>query len=163
MIKKRIKKLTKNHKLKEFIYKYKIPHEYLSVNRTMVTKSFLIGLFIALIPMPMQMLFVVVMMKFFKFNLPLAVALCWITNPFTMPFIYYIEYITGSFILNTDTLVVEMTADWFSNNFSNIFTPLYVGAFFYATIISTVVYFLINYLWIYFVNKNKKLHYKERP
>ena len=162
MIKKKIKKLTKSQKLKEFISKHQIPHEYLSVNRTMVTKAFLIGIFIALIPMPMQMLVVVIMMKFFRFNLPLAVALCWITNPFTMPFIYYIEYITGSFILNTDAVAVKMSIEWFNNNFTNIFIPLYVGAFFYATILSTVIYFLINYLWIYFVNKSKKLHYKER-
>lgn len=162
MIKKKLKKLTKSQKIKDFISKHNIPSDYLSINRTMVTKAFLLGLFIALIPIPMQMLIVVIMMKFFRFNLPIAVALCWITNPFTMPFIYYIEYITGSFILNTDPLSVKMTVEWFSDNLANIFLPLYVGAFFYATIISTIVYFLINYLWIYFINKNKKLHYKKR-
>ena len=162
MIKKKIKKLTKSQRVKEFISKHKIPHEYLSVNRTMVTKAFLIGLFIAFIPMPMQMLLVVIMMRFFKFNLPLAVALCWITNPFTMPFIYYLEYVTGSFILDIDTVAVEITVEWFNNNFANIFIPLYVGALLLASVISISVYFLINYLWIYFVNKSKKLHYKER-
>ena len=162
MIKKKIKKLTKSQRLKEFISKHQIPHEYLSVNRTMVTKAFLIGLFIAFIPMPMQMLLVVIMMRFFKFNLPLAVALCWITNPFTMPFIYYLEYVTGSFILDIDTVAVEITVEWFNNNFANIFIPLYVGALLLASVISISVYFLINYLWIYFVNKSKKLHYKER-
>ncbi len=58
MIKKRIKKLTKSQEIKEFISKYKVPKEYLSINRSMVTKAFLIGLFIALIPIPMQMLLV---------------------------------------------------------------------------------------------------------
>ncbi len=128
----------------------------------MVTKAFLIGLFIALIPMPMQMLLVVIMMNFLKFNLPLAVILCWITNPFTMPFIFYIEYIIGSFILNIEMVNVEMSIEWFNNNFTNIFIPLYVGAFLFASITSILVYFIVNYLWIYFVNKNKKLHYKER-
>ena len=162
MIKKKIKKLSKSKSIKEFISKHKIPHEFLSANRAMVVKAFFIGLFIAFIPMPMQMLAVIVMMRFFKFNLPLAITLCWITNPFTMPFIYYIEYIVGSFILNIDTVVVQISVDWFSNNFTDIFIPLYVGALTVASFISTLVSFLINYLWIFLVKKSKKLHYKER-
>ncbi|RLA74207.1 MAG: DUF2062 domain-containing protein [Epsilonproteobacteria bacterium] len=162
MIKENIKKLIESQKIKEFISKYKIPREYLSVNRAMVTKAFLIGLFIAFIPMPMQMLLVVAMMRFFKFNLALSIALCWISNPFTMFFIYYIEYYIGSLILNIEMVRVDMSLNWFNSNFGNIFIPLYVGAFVLGLVVSVAVSFLVNYLWIYFVNKNKKLHYKQR-
>ncbi len=162
MIKKKIKKLSKSQKIKDFISKHQIPHEYLSVSRMMITKAIFIGLFIAFIPMPMQMLVVVVMMKFFRFNLPLAIVLCWITNPFTMPFIYYIEYIVGSFILNIDAITVQMSVDWFSNNLQDIFIPLYFGALTVALVVSALVSFLVNYLCIYFVKKKKKLHYKKR-
>ena len=162
MIKKKIKKLSKSQKIKDFIIKYKIPEEYLSTNRTMVTKGFLIGLFIAFIPIPMQMLLVIITMRFFKFNLPIAIVLCWITNPMTMPFIYYIEYIIGSFILNIDIVSVQISVEWFNNNFSDIFIPLYTGALVLATSISVFVYITSNYFWIYLVNKNKKIHYKKR-
>jgi len=161
-MKKRIKRLTKTEKLQKIIAKYNISYEYIAVNRTMVTRALFIGLFIALIPMPMQMLVVILMMRFFKFNVPLAVLLCWITNPITMPFIFYIEYVVGSYILNTDIVAMEMTTEWFNNNFATIFIQLYAGAFLLATSISGSLYFITNYLWIHFVNKNRKLHYTKR-
>jgi uncharacterized protein (DUF2062 family) len=161
-MKKSIKELMKLEKLQDAISKYNIPYEYISVNRSMVTKALLIGLFIALLPIPMQMLIVLVLMRFFTFNVPLAILLCWITNPITMPFVYYIEYTIGSYILNTDILAMEMSIEWFNNNFTSIFIQLYVGAFLLASLVSTGVYFLVNYLWIHLVYKNKKLHYKER-
>lgn len=161
-MKKKIKKLTKTKKSQDFISKYNIPYEYISVNRTMVTKALLIGLFIALLPIPMQMLLVIVMMKFFRFNVPLAILLCWVTNPITMPFIYYIEYITGSFILNTEILSIQMSLEWFNENFANIFIQVFIGAVFIGAIVSSVSYLVVNYLWIYFVNRDKKTHYTQR-
>ena len=99
MIRKNLKKVSKSEKLKTFIKKYKVPREYLSTNRRMVSRAVLIGLFIAFIPMPMQMLLVIAVMPFVRFNVPIALAMCWISNPFTMPAMYYIEYLTGSFII----------------------------------------------------------------
>ena len=162
MIKKKIQKLSKSERIQQFLTKYNIPKMYLSNSRDMVSKGVLIGLFIALIPMPMQMLFVILTMKFLKFNLPVAILLCWITNPFTMPFIYYIEYIIGSFLLNIDMVTIQMTLEWFNQNFQNIFIPLYFGAFVLATCVSITMYFLINVLWIFFVKKSKKIHYTKR-
>jgi len=161
-MKKKIKKITKSKKSQDFITKYKIPYEYIAVNRTMVTKALFIGLFVALLPIPMQMLVVIIMMKFLKFNVPLAILLCWITNPVTMPFIYYIEYYIGSFVLNTELLSIQMNLEWFNENFKNIFIQLYIGAIVVASTIASFSYFITNYLWIYIVNKNKKLHYSQR-
>jgi len=162
MIKKKIKKLSNNKKTQKFLSKYNIPQAYLSNNRDMVTRAFLLGLFVALIPIPMQMLVIVLLMKFYRFNLPVAIALCWVTNPLTMPFIYYAEYITGSFLLQIEIGTIEMSLQWFNDNFKDIFIPLYFGSFVLATTISTSVYFLVNFLWIYFVKKNQKIHYTKR-
>ena len=112
--------------------------------------------------MPMQMLAVIFMMTFLKFNVPIALLMCWITNPFTMPFIYFIEYQIGSFILNTSTLTVEMTLKWFSSNIDNFFIPLYTGALILSTTSSLLFYYLINYFWESSVYKNKKLHFSCR-
>jgi len=162
VMKKKIKKITNTEKLQSFITKYNISSEYIAVNRTMVTKAMFIGLFVALLPIPMQMLVVIILMKFVTFNVPLAILLCWITNPITMPFIYYAEYIIGSYLLYTDTFALKMSLEWFNNNFTSIFMQLYVGAFVLASVVSSVVYFIVNYLWIHLVYKNKKLHYTER-
>ncbi len=155
MIRKTFKNLSAHEKLKTFTDKYNIPIEYLSANRKMVSRAVLIGLFIAFIPMPMQMLAVVAVIPFVRFNVPIALAMCWLSNPFTMPFMYYIEYITGSFLLGMETTPVEMTLEWFSDNIGNIFIPLYVGTAFYSVSVSSLAYYLVNHLWRSSVKKDQ--------
>ncbi len=162
MVRRNLKKISKSEKLKSFIKKYKVPPEYLSTNRKMVSKGVLIGLFIAFIPMPMQMALVLAMMPFFKFNVPIALAMCWLSNPFTMPPMYYMEYMTGSFITGSEPLEVEMTLDWFSTNIDNIFIDLYTGTFFYSLIGSLGGYWLVNHFWHSSVHRDKKLHRDDR-
>lgn len=155
MIRKTFKNLSAHEKLKAFTDKYKIPIEYLSANRKMVSRAVFIGLFIAFIPMPMQMLAVVAFIPFTRFNVPIALAMCWLSNPFTMPAMYYVEYLTGSFLLGMETTPVEMTLEWFSQNLSNIFIPLYVGTAFYSISVSSLAYYLVNHLWRSSVRKDK--------
>jgi len=161
-MRKRLKNISKNEKIRNFMSNYKIPKEYLATNRKMITRAIFLGLFIAFIPMPMQMVAIIFFIPFIKFNVPLALAMCWVTNPFTMPIIYYVEYMTGSFILNIPIENVEMTLEWFSNNISNIFIPLYFGAFFYSIVLSTGSYFLVNFFWKLSVERDKNIHYKNR-
>ena len=75
MIRRVFKKKPSNGKLDQFIKKYKIPREYLSINRKAIAKGVGIGLFWGFIPMPMQMLAVVAMTPFFKFNVPIAISM----------------------------------------------------------------------------------------
>ena len=91
-MRKTLKKTSKHPKLQALIKKYKIPPEYLSTSRRMVSRAVFLGLFIAFIPMPMQMLAVIAFMPFFKFNVPIGLAMCWLSNPFTMPPMYYIRF-----------------------------------------------------------------------
>lgn len=162
MIRKTLKKTSRSTKLQAFLKKYKIPPEFLSTNRKMVSRGVTLGLFIAFIPMPFQMLFVLVFMPLFRYNVPLAIAMCWLSNPFTMPPMYYMEYLTGSFFLGISPEPVEMTLEWFSNNIGKIFIPLYVGTLFYSVVGSALGYFLINHFWHSSVHKDKKRHFSER-
>ncbi|MDF1877552.1 DUF2062 domain-containing protein [Sulfurimonas sp. SAG-AH-194-L11] len=162
MIRKALKKTTKSEKLQAFIKKSKISPEFLKANRKMISRGVVLGLFIAFIPMPMQMAAVLLFMPIFRFNVPLAIAMVWITNPFTMPPIYVIEYYTGSFFLGTHVQEVEMTLEWFSDNIDDIFIPLYTGALFYSITVSTAAYYLVNYFWEKSVHKDKKKHRHNR-
>ena len=162
MIRRTLKKTSKHEKLKAFIKKYNIPKGYLSTNRQMVSRAVFIGLFIAFIPMPMQMLAVVAMMPFLKFNVPIGIAMCWFSNPFTMPPMYYMEYLTGSFLLGIKPEPVEMTLEWFSNNLSNIFIPLYFGTLIYSIFGSLLAYSAVNYFWKRSVQRDRKLHRHHR-
>ena len=156
MIRKFLKQMQSNDKIKAFIKKYKIPREYLSVNRKSISRGILIGLFWGFIPMPMQMLAVLSVTPFVKFNVPIAISMVWLSNPITMPFMYYMEYQTGNFLLGNEGLEnIELTLSWFSNNWNKILIPLYVGTIPYSVGVSTLVYFFINKLWIDSVKKEK--------
>ena len=139
-----------------FIRKHNISPEYLTINRRSVSKAFLIGLFIALIPMPFQMLAVVAVTPFVRFNVPIALALCWLSNPFTMPPMYYVEYLTGCKLLGIEPIHdIALTVDWFKQNLADIFIPLYVGTFFYGFTLAPAAYFLTNWLWIRSVHRQR--------
>ncbi len=155
------KKNGKSSKIDAFLEKYKIPREYLSVNRRSISKGVWVGLFWGFIPMPMQMMAVLFTTPFIRFNVPIAISMVWLSNPVTMPPMYYMEYLTGNFILGNEGVQnVQLTMEWFKNNLGDIFVPLYVGTAFYSIVVSTLVYFAINWLWIHSVKKEK--HHKER-
>ena len=162
MIRKNLKKISRSEKLKAFIKKYKVAPEFLSTNRKMVSKAVFIGLFIAFIPMPMQMLAVLAVMPFVRFNVPIALAMCWLSNPFTMPPMYYMEYLTGSFFLGNEPLDVKLTLEWFSNNIDDVFIGLYVGSTFYSIIGSFGGYWLVNHFWKSSARRDKNLHRHHR-
>ena len=156
MIRKIFKNKETNSKLKHFIEKYKIPREYLSINRKSISRGILIGLFWGFIPMPMQMLAVLAVTPFIKFNVPIAISMVWLSNPITMPFMYYMEYQTGNFLLGREGIDnIELTLDWFSQNWDNIIVPLYVGTIPYSLLVSSFIYYLINLLWINSVKKER--------
>lgn len=165
MIRKLFKKRSVNTKLDAIITKYKIPREYLSVNRNSVSKALLVGLFFAFIPMPMQMMAVVLMVPFIKFNVPIGVGLVWITNPVTMPFIFYGELIVGDLITfnpisqDLNFMIDLFTMDWFSTAFLSklmeIIIPMYMGALFTAIVMAVSGYYGIRYLWWRSVHQEK--------
>ncbi len=162
MIRKALKKTSRHKKLNSFIEKYKIPKEYLAINRRMISRAVLIGLFIAFIPMPMQMAAVLLVVPFVRFNVPVALAMCWLSNPLTMPPMYYMEYLTGSFLLGIEPAPVEITMEWFSNNIDKIFVPLYFGTAVYSIFGSLLGYFTVNYLWKLSVHEDRKKHRSDR-
>lgn len=162
MIRKTLKNTSKSQKLQDFIKKSKIPPEFLSANRKMISRGVLLGLLIAFIPMPMQMAAVLLFMPFFRFNVPIALAMCWITNPFTMPPMYFAEYHLGAFILGIETKNVVLSVEWFSENLDAIFIPLYTGAVISSLVFGFLGYWAVNHFWRSSVHKDKLKHRHDR-
>jgi len=162
MIRKTLKKTSKSDKLKAFIKKSKIPPEFLSTNRKMLSRGVFLGIFIAFIPMPLQMGAVLLFMPLFRFNVPIALAMCWLSNPLTMPPMYYMEYLTGSFFLGMQPEPVQLTLEWFSDNLSEIFIPLYFGTALYSIFGSILAYWAVNHFWKGSVHKDRKKHRSQR-
>ncbi len=156
------KRTLTSSKFDSFLEKYSISKEYLFINRKMVTRALFIGVFIGVIPMPFQMFLVLGMIFFMKFNVPIALSMVWLSNPLTMPFMYYIEYMTGSYILGMEHASVTLSLEWFEKHFTRIMLPLYVGTLFYAVSLAPLVYYVVDRLWIYSVRKERKKSQEKR-
>lgn len=119
------------------------------INRHSVSRAFLAGVFIAFIPLPFQMLIAAFAALMINANLPLSVALVWITNPLTMPPIFYFNYKTGAWLLErpvTD-FDFQLSWAWLSERIFEVGIPLYVGSLAVATVLSCISYLLLQYLW----------------
>ncbi len=69
------------------------------LNRHSVSRAMAAGLFAAFIPMPMQMLLAAGLAVWIRSNLPSSVGLVWLTNPITMPPVFYCTYKLGAWLM----------------------------------------------------------------
>ena len=70
------------------------------LNRRSVAKAFAVGLFFAFVPVPFQMVLAAGFAIIVHANLPLSVALVWITNPLSIPAIFYACYVVGTWLMD---------------------------------------------------------------
>lgn len=124
------------------------------LNRTSVAKAFSIGLFVAFIPIPFQMVVAAGAAIFFNANLPLSVALVWLTNPITIPFIFFACYKTGELFMNPDSkLVFEANLQWIMDSFAAIGPPFLLGCLILGAIFSLLGYVIVHSAWYYSVKR----------
>ena len=135
------------------------------LNRRSVAGAFAVGLFFAWMPVPFQMVLAAGMAIFIGTNLPLSIALVWITNPVTIPPMFYFAYIVGTWIIGeppTD-FSFELTINWLLNELESSWKPFLVGCFTLAFSSSIIGYFSINGIWRYIVVRRRanSPHYKK--
>ncbi|MBT3047636.1 MAG: DUF2062 domain-containing protein [Candidatus Thiodiazotropha sp.] len=119
------------------------------LNRHSVSGAFAVGLFMAFIPLPLQMVFAAAAAIFFRVNLPLSVALVWITNPITIPPMFYFAYLVGTWVTGeTATLEpFQLSWEWVQSLGIEILVPLVIGSLICATVSSILGYSLILWIW----------------
>jgi len=136
------------------------------LNRRSVAKAFAVGLFFAFIPVPLQMVLAAGIAILVNANLSLSIALVWITNPLTMPAIFYICYLVGAWLLNTETqeFTFEANWQWVVDSLSTIGPAFLLGCIVCAILFAIIGFIGINTLWRFSVakewNKRKILRVK---
>ena len=121
------------------------------LNRHSVAKAFAVGLFFAFIPVPFQMVLSAGAAIIFHANLPLSIALVWLTNPLTMPFIFYACYLVGTWVLAVpeQEFAFQASWQWVLDSLSTIGPAFLVGCGVLAVIFAVLGYFAIQMLWRY--------------
>jgi uncharacterized protein (DUF2062 family) len=120
------------------------------LNRHSVSGAFAVGLFMAFVPIPFQMVLAAAAAIFFRVNLPLSVALVWITNPVTIPPMFFFAYLVGTWITGEKATLepFQFSLDWVMNGGLNeVWPPLLIGSLVCATVSSIVGYGLILWIW----------------
>lgn len=99
------------------------------LNRSCVANALSIGLIWAWVPVPFQMVFSAATAILFRANLALSVATVWITNPITMPPLYYFAYRIGRTILDVPAkkFTFELSWEWLASGLSGIWQPFLLG------------------------------------
>lgn len=157
------------------------------LNRHSVSVAFFWGLLIAIIPVPGQMPLAALAALMFRCNLPIAVALAWVSNPITTPFILVLSYQLGAFILQTDPLDASSTLsleyltqsasylwaelwdghfisswDWLMNSLGHIWKPLALGLLVFAILSGVLGYFAMQIWWRWHVVRAWQKRKKKR-
>jgi len=119
------------------------------MNRHSVARAFAIGLFCMWLPTPLQSVIAAILAIYFRAHLPLSVALVFITNPITIPPMFYFAYKLGSFLLGLDPepVPMDLSWQWFTTTLGHIWQPLLFGSLILGIISSMVGYLGIQIIW----------------
>lgn len=134
------------------------------LNRRSVAGGVAAGLFWAMIPIPLQMVAAALSAIAFRINLPISVALVWLTNPLTMPPVFYMNYVVGTWLLGTPADVGEfqLSLEWVLSEWNSIGKPLYLGSLVLGVALSVLGYCAIRLYWRWHIVKRMKTRTDKR-
>ena len=121
----------------------------LHINRRSVSGAFFVGLSMAFVPVPFQMALAAGLAIYSRVNLPISVGLVWITNPLTMPPMYYFCYELGQLILGGTLQDVhfELSIEWLQTVLGEIWQPFLLGSFIAGMVSASIGMITVRLLW----------------
>lgn len=118
-------------------------------NRRATVRGLAVGAFYAFVPFPWQMLLAAITAVWLRFNLPVAVAMVWITNPLTLPPIVFVNYRFGAWLLDSPAgdWTFEPSLDWLLERAGDVGLPLLVGSMATAVVAGVATFIIAHLLW----------------
>ncbi len=119
------------------------------LNRRSVSGAAFVGLFLAWVPVPTQMILAAIVTLWLRVNLPVAVVLVWITNPITIPPMSYLAYKVGAWLLGRppQDLQVELTLEWLGEQLDYIWAPMLLGSLLIGLTSALLGFFAVRLFW----------------
>ncbi|MEJ6516999.1 MAG: DUF2062 domain-containing protein [Pseudomonadales bacterium] len=118
-------------------------------NRHSVSFAVLIGIFCCFLPMPFQMIPCVLLVIWVRCNIPLAIAIVWISNPITMPPMMYFSYKLGRWMLGqpAPSAELEVSTQWLVEQLAVVWQPLLLGCIVTGTTLGLLGFALVRLYW----------------
>lgn len=119
------------------------------LNRPSVSAAFAVGLFIAWLPIPAQMLVAGALAIVLRCNLPISVALVWVSNPITMPAMLLFAYQIGALLLGAPAEFASFTVswEWLRDRLAQIWAPLLLGSVVIGAVSAFLGWGVMQILW----------------
>ena len=132
------------------------------LSRRSAARAFMIGVFCAFLPIPGQMFVAALLALWIGGNLAVSVGLVWLTNPVTIPPIFFATYKLGAFILGTEPIQISWSLAGIEAQIMHIWWPLLLGSLICGIIFAALSYVVVNRLWIWQVQKSRQRALKRR-
>ena len=134
------------------------------LNRHSVSSAVAVGLFVSYMPVPLQMLVAAFFSIWFRTNLPIATITVWISNPITIPPMFYFAYQVGAALLGRPEKEVtfELSFEWLTHGLVTIWQPLLLGSFLLGSLFAVIGYFSMQLAWRMMVVRKWKHRAKVR-
>ena len=119
------------------------------LNRHSVSVAFFSGIFIAFLPVPGQIAIAAGAAFWLRCNLPITLALIWISNPLTFPIIFFTAYKFGNHLLGYKRVPFsfELSWQWLTEVFPSIWQPLLLGCISLGLLFGCIGFLFIQWSW----------------
>ncbi len=134
------------------------------LSRRSVANAFSVGLFSAMLPIPFQMVVAAFGAWVARANLPLSVGLVRITNPLTMPLIFYGNYRLGAWLMNTPAREApdRLSTRWIAEQMADILPALAVGSVVSAIVLAVLGNLAIRLIWRWQISRSWQARRRRR-
>lgn len=138
------------------------------LNRHSVATAVSIGLFVGYLPIIGHMLLAAFFAILFRANLPIAISLVWISNPVTIPPMFYFAYKLGGWIIGAkpEHFHFETNYHWFLHEFDHFAVPLIVGSLVCGITLAILGNIMVRLYWRYSVKsqwEKRRMRRNDRP
>jgi uncharacterized protein (DUF2062 family) len=125
-------------------------------NRHSVSYACLVGVFCCFLPMPFQMVPATIMSIWIGCNMPITIALVWISNPITVPPIFYFTYRVGCWILGTPEKAekISISLEWLTTQLAVVWKPLLLGSLVCGITFGVISFVIVRLYWRWKVRRN---------
>ena len=119
------------------------------INRRSCSLAVALGVFCAFIPVPFQMLIAAAGAIWLRVNVLVAVPTVWISNPVTMPPMFYFCYLVGARIMQIppEPFEFELSFNWLLSELAEIWQPFLLGCFIVGSVLALAAFILMRILW----------------
>lgn len=157
-------KIRKHPQLNKIFGKLLHDPNLLHLNRRSVSGAFFVGLLMAFVPLPSQMIFAAAVAIWLRVNLPIAVGLVWVTNPVTMPPIFYFAYKVGAWTLNEPVkhMTFELSWSWIGAELADKWQPFLLGCLICGVVSGVLGYLIMRFIWRIFILRQWAERKKQR-